>query len=242
MKRKFLYFTITLCILLWAQNQIDNALWTKNHIVKSVNTPQKKVALTFDDGPHAKTTAQILAVLKKKKVPATFFVLGENAKRFPQLLAQEVADGHEIGNHSYDHNHLNHLTNGKISKEITDTEKVIVTVAPRPVLFRPPGGLYNAEVLKAAQTAGYTTVLWTIDPRDWAHPPAANIVNNVLVNVKPGCIILLHDGLYPLSTPEAIGTIIDNLRQQGYEFVTVSDLLRAGEQSGVTSSYHFYNW
>ncbi len=249
MKHQYFYLCFSIIFLFFVQTQIDQEIWFKNHIVSHVNTTRKVIALTFDDGPHAKTTAQILDVLREKKVHATFFILGENINHSPKLLAQELNDGHEIGNHGYTHNYLNQMSESDVEKEIietekeiTETEKTVVNAVPKPVVFRPPGGLYNKKVLEAALDLGYTTILWTIDPRDWAHTPTQRIVDNVLANAKPGSIILLHDGLYPLFTPEAIKYIIDNLQQQGYEFVTVSELLQLSDHKQVYHSYNIYEW
>lgn len=242
MRHPVLYLCSFLFLLIYVQDQASTALWCKNHIVQGVHTTQKVVALTFDDGPHYKTTAKILEILREKHVRATFFILGENAKNAPQFLAQEIADGHEIGNHSYTHKHLNHASKDTIEKEISMAEQEIMTMAPKPIIFRPPGGLFNQAVLEAAQEKGYTTVLWTIDPHDWARPPIQQVVSQILNRAEPGSIILMHDGQYPLPTPEAIVYIIDNLRQQGYEFVTVSELLQYSETNEVKHSFNFYDW
>jgi polysaccharide deacetylase family sporulation protein PdaB len=242
MKHQYFYLSFSIILMLFIQTQLDQNIWFKNHIVKSVNTNRKVIALTFDDGPHPKATVKILDALREKHVHATFFILGENINHSPQLLAQELKDGHEIGNHGYSHKYLNQMSGNAVKKEITETEKIITKIVPKPVVFRPPGGFYNKEVLETALTLGYTTILWTIDPRDWAHTPTQKIVDNVLANAKPGIIILLHDGLYPLFTPEAIKYIIDGLQQQGYEFVTVSELLQLAGQNKVNHPYHIYEW
>lgn len=212
MRHQNIYLTFLIISMFFVQSNIDQEIWCRNHIVKKINTTHKVIALTFDDGPHAKATVKILDVLREKHVHATFFILGENINHSPQLLAQEIQDGHEIGNHGYSHNYLNQMSESAIKKEITDTEKIITKTVPKPVVFRPPGGLYNKKVLETALSLGYTTILWTIDPRDWAHTSTQQIVDNVLTNAKPGSIILLHDGLYPLFTPEALKYIIDNLQ------------------------------
>ena len=208
----------------------------QSHTVSKVSTPHKVVALTIDDGPHHKVTPEILTILKEKQVKATFFVLGVSAEHSPRLLAQEVADGHEIGTHTYSHPILPRLDAKRIAEEFDKAEKVIITAAPPPTLFRPPGGAYNPQVLEAARQKGYTVVLWSIDPRDWSRPPADKVVETVLRNVRPGSIILLHDGQHPLPTPQALGRIIDGLREQGYAFVTVSELLQYNE---VRHSFSF---
>lgn len=211
------------------------AVVAENHIVddaqtvSKVATTHKVVALTIDDGPHYKVTPEILAILKEKQVKATFFVLGENVEHFPKLLAQEVADGHEIGTHTYSHPSLLKLGTKKIAEEFDKAEKALATTAPKPTLFRPPGGFYNTQVIETAHQRGYTVVLWSIDPRDWSCPPTEKVVETVLHDIKPGSIVLLHDGQYPLPTPQALGIIIDRLREQGYDFVTVSQLLHYNE-------------
>lgn len=209
------------------------------HIISQVPTSHKVVALTIDDGPHYKVTPEILAVLKQKQVKATFFVLGQNVEEFPQLLAQEVADGHEIGAHTYSHPKLSTLDLDRIADEFDKAEKVITAVAPKPVLFRPPGGFYDKKVITTAHEKGYSVVLWSVDPHDWSRPPAEKVVNTVIHDIKPGSIILLHDGQYPLPTPQALGIIIDRLQEQGYKFVTVSELLQYNE---VQSTFHFFDY
>lgn len=248
-KNKYFYITCLTFSLFFLDAKLDQDLWCKNHIVKYVHTPHKVVALTFDDGPHEKTTAQILAVLKQKKIHATFFTLGENANQHPDFIQQELMAGHEIGNHGYTHAYLNQNSKNTIEKEINHTEeeilkaeKAVSSDVNKPVLFRPPGGLYNKKLLETALSLGYTTVLWTIDTRDWDHMSTQKIVSSVLNNVKPGSIILLHDGLFPLATPEAVQYIIDNLQQQGYEFVTVSELLQLSDQNEGSRPPSVYEW
>lgn len=184
------------------------------------------VALTIDDGPHYKTTPQMLAVLREKKVKLTLFILGENAKSHPEILAQAVADGHEIATHAYSHKLLSKIGKAEVGEELDQAEKVITMVAPRPTLFRPPGGAYNDHVLEESTKRGYTTILWSIDTGDWRRPSVDHVVDAVMKNIEPGSIVLMHDGQYPLPTPEAIGIIIDRLQEQGYSIVTVSELLQ----------------
>lgn len=200
--------------------------------ISEMPTNHKVVALTFDDGPERRTTPEVLSVLREKKVRATFFVIGENAERYPNLLAEEVRDGHEIGNHSYDHKSLPRLSEAAIDQELERTENAIANVAPRPTLFRPPGGKLNKRVLAAAQNKGYTTVLWSVDSRDWRRPSVDKLVNSILREVKPGSIILFHDGKYPSPTPAAVAIIIDRLRGAGYELLTVSELLQSYDAGG----------
>ena len=110
------------------------------------------------------------------------------------------------------------------------TEELIAKVAPRPTLFRPPQGRINSALTKIVRDRDYIVILWSVDPQDWRNPPVGTIVDDVVKNVRPGSIILLHDGKYPSSTPEALYFIIDSLKARGYEFVTVSELLQYYEE------------
>ena len=220
-------FIVLLSILF--NTKISDTLYANSHVIQNVQTTRKVIALTIDDGPHYKTTPTILQTLKEKQVRATFFVLGVNIETSLGLLSKEIADGHEIGNHGYSHTPLTSMTKENIEQEVKKTENLISAVTTKPVLFRPPGGAYNAKTAIILQNLGYSIVMWSIDPHDWARPSVGEVVNRVLTNVQPGSIILMHDGQYPLPTAEAIALIVDKLRDQGYEFVTVSDLLKYSE-------------
>lgn len=199
-------------------------------VIKKVPTSHKVVALTYDDGPHYQSTPKLLEVLRQKQVKATMFVTGMHVERHPELVAQMVADGHEIASHGYSHKFLAKEPPQVRSEEIARTEAVITSIAPKPVLFRPPGGSYNDAITAELKSRGYTTVLWSVDPRDWSVPPVGEVVNAVMKGVKPGSIIIMHDGQYPLPTAQATGIIIDRLRADGYTIVTVSELLQYCEE------------
>jgi len=220
------YFGVVLGVILAIAVVAQGLLADNSKAIKKVPTTHKVVALTIDDGPHYKTTPQMLAVLREKNVKLTLFILGENAASHPEILAQAVADGHEIANHAYSHKLLTKMSKAEIGEEMDKAEKAITIVAPKPTLFRPPGGAYNDTVTAQAMQRGYTSILWSIDPGDWRRPSVEQVVDNVMKNIEPGSIVLLHDGQYPLPTPEAIGIIIDKLRAQGYSIVTVSELLQ----------------
>ncbi|MDF2634124.1 MAG: polysaccharide deacetylase [Pelosinus sp.] len=221
-----LVFTGLVGIIFSAALIIQGSVINNNKEIKKVPTTHKVVALTLDDGPHYNITPQILAVLREKKVKVTFFVLGKHAAAHPEIVAQEVADGHEVASHAYSHIFLSKLSKEEIGEELDNAERAITVVAPKPTLFRPPGGAYNDKVVAEAQTRGYTTILWSVDPGDWRGPSVSHIVDNVMNHVKPGSIVLLHDGQDPLPTPKAIGIIIDKLHEQGYSIITVSELLQ----------------
>lgn len=198
--------------------------------IGAVATKQKVVALTFDDGPDERTTGQLLKILKEHGAKATFFVMGRRAEELPAELAQIAADGHEIGNHGFSHKWLTKLADKELAEEISRTEAAIMGVAPKPSLFRPPGAYYNEKVLSELKSRGYTMVMWSIDTRDWARQDHEAIAGEVAGGIKPGSIILMHDGSYAANTPKAVAAILDRLGKQGYQFVTVSELLRCGEE------------
>ncbi|MBR4962121.1 MAG: polysaccharide deacetylase family protein [Clostridia bacterium] len=187
----------------------------------------KKIALTFDDGPHPVYTKEILEILEEYGIRATFFVIGVNAERWPELVREELAAGHEIGNHTYAHANLQKETYETVRGEILNAEEILTDcTARRPHLLRPPGGLYCDAVGKAAEELDYTVILWSVDPRDWAHTAVEEIVENVLTNTDSGDILLFHDYVSGQSpTPEALRRILPVLIERGYEFVTVSELL-----------------
>lgn len=207
-----------------------HALQDHSRAVKSVPAGQKLVALTFDDGPDRRTTPVLLATLAAKNVKATFFFLGENAAKNPGLAAAVAEEGHEIASHGFRHRHPNRLPRQEFLADLAQAEQAITAAAgTRPVLYRPPGGGYNDRLVDELSRQGYTTVLWSIDPRDWEGRSAARTADIVVRRVVPGAIVVLHEGNGAVNTPAAVAQIIDRLAAEGYAFVTVSDLLRCNE-------------
>ncbi len=191
----------------------------------------KKIALTFDDGPHPRITQEILSILDRYNVKATFFIIGINAKNYPEALSRVIDAGHEIGNHTYSHKILKDKTKDVIYKEIFDTEKEISQKSSKALqLIRPPCGLYDDNLVSIAKENGYKIVLWNIDTHDWAHSSSQSMVSNVLTRVSGGDIILFHDYISgENNTPETLKILIPKLLNMGYEFVTVSQLLQTVE-------------
>jgi peptidoglycan-N-acetylglucosamine deacetylase len=182
------------------------------------------VALTFDDGPWPNSTAQILAILTQRQAPATFFVVGRQVQRYPELVRQELAAGMAVGNHSYSHPQPFHrLPAARIRGELTQGRRTLGPLRVRPVGFRPPGGAASTTVLATAQELGERTVLWSVDPADWQPGVTADqLVWRVLAGVRPGAIVLLHDGGGDRSaTVAALPAIIDGLRRLGLTFTVV---------------------
>ena len=192
----------------------------------------KCVALTFDDGPHPEYTPQILDILDEYGVKATFFVVGENAERYPEIIKRIIDSGHEIGNHTWSHKQMNSLSKEQIQKEITKTQNFLKeSFNYSPVLFRPPGGGEYTFAKETAEALGCTYVLWAwrTDSKDWACPDAESISQTVLSTVSEGDIVLLHDYVGgKSSTPQALRQIIPQLLAQGYSLDTVSGLLSRG--------------
>ena len=197
-----------------------------------IENAKKRVALTFDDGPHREYTAKILAVLEKYGVKATFFVIGQNAEQYPELIKAEFDAGHEIGNHTYSHKRLGSVDCKGMLEEIRKTDVIVYNITGSyPVLFRPPEGKTSSELEARVFAESKKTVLWTVDTRDWAHRPLEDIVKTVKNNIRNGSVILFHDYITPYSvTAEALDRLIPYLIGLGYEFVTVSELLNINSQ------------
>jgi peptidoglycan/xylan/chitin deacetylase (PgdA/CDA1 family) len=175
------------------------------------------VRLTFDDGPNRTATPEILDTLSAHGVTATFFVVGQMAAAHPALVQRESREGHTVGNHSWDHPDLTTLSRGRVRSELQDTDDVVEQLTgAAPTQWRPPYGATNAAVEAVAEEVGLTSmVLWTVDPRDWADPPATTVRDRVLKAVRPGSVILLHDGT-GANTPEALPMILTGLADAGY--------------------------
>ncbi len=186
----------------------------------------RRVALTFDDGPGPQTPA-VLRILRHAHVRATFFDLGVQARRYPSLVRRTLAEGHVIGNHTWDHKPMTSLSPGAADLELTRTSATIAAASgSTPCLFRPPGGAIDAAVVRLARQRELLSIVWDVDPRDWALPGTAAIVRDVLRHTRPGSIILLHDAGGPRSqTLAALPQIIAGLRARHLTFVTVPELL-----------------
>jgi peptidoglycan/xylan/chitin deacetylase (PgdA/CDA1 family) len=189
-----------------------------------VNGPY--IAMTFDDGPHATLTPKLLDILKARNIKATFFVIGKNAAEYPDILKRISAEGHEIANHSWSHPDLAKLPQDTMRSEISRTQDAITNTIARPVtLLRPPyGALSAAQRHYVHDSYGYRIILWDVDPLDWRRPGAAVVSERILKGVKPGSIILSHD-IHP-GTIEAMPATLDALLARGFQFVTVSELIK----------------
>jgi peptidoglycan/xylan/chitin deacetylase (PgdA/CDA1 family) len=189
----------------------------------------RRVALTFDDGPGPHT-ARLLADLADRDVRATFFVVGSNVDAHPELVRAALRDGHEIGNHTYDHPDLTRLDRGAVRDQIDRTTSAITAATGRrPGLARPPYGSTDQVVEEVLRERGYRQVLWDVDSEDWRTGDAAATAERVLAEAHDGATILLHDVL-PSTVAAATG-IVDALRERGFGFVTVTGLTSSGATS-----------
>ncbi|MCZ8519641.1 MULTISPECIES: polysaccharide deacetylase family protein [Paenibacillus] len=200
-----------------------------SEVVWNVETDQKLIALTFDDGPNPVYTPQILDLLHAYGAKGTFFVIGKRVQLYPAIAIREVNEGHEIANHTFDHHFLKHYPPERIVNEIRQTQEVIFDITEQmPHVFRPPGGFYNDALLQSMKEDKLTVVMWSWyqDTKDWKKPGVEKIVSQVLNNVHNGDIVLFHDLQGDCTqTVEALKRILPELKRQGYEFVTVSDLI-----------------
>ena len=180
-----------------------------------------RIALTFDDGPSPLHTERLLDGLKERGVVATFFVTGENAESCPDLIRREKADGHLIGNHTYSHIQLTSDNKEIFREELVKTNEILEAITGEKVTYiRPPYGIWDKSL---EQDLNMFPVLWDVDPLDWCTPDAGLVMSRVLQQVEDGDIILLHD-YYDTSVTAAL-MIVDEMKKQGYEFVTVEEIL-----------------
>ena len=199
---------------------IDNKVYNKG--VPVAKGAKKRVALTFDDGPDAKVTPQILAILKKYNVKATFFMVGKNASNNPKTAEQVYKEGHEIGNHTWNHPKLTNLAKASVKEEVDRTSNAIYkAIGQYPTVFRPPYGSTSDQVRSVITMP---SILWSIDTLDWKHRNADKILTYVKASVNDGSIILMHD--IHQTTADGLENVILFLQKQGYECVTVSDILQ----------------
>lgn len=194
-----------------------------------VSHDEKLIALTFDDGPWP-DTPKILDILRQYNVRATFFFLGQNLPRYPEIAQQVVKEGHAIGNHTWNH-HYKPMNFETAAAEIDNTSAVIERLTGEKTrLFRPPGGILNNGVADYAKSKNYVVVMWSIDTKDYLQPAATILANRVLNSAHSGAIVLMHDGGGSRRrTVEALPLIITGLKQQGYRLVTVPQLLEMAE-------------
>lgn len=195
-------------------------------LITRIPTRSPLIALTFDAGSDAGHTQAILDILEAEGITATFFLTGSWLAKFPELGRAVSEAGHELGNHTYSHPHLTELTDAEIRSELTRTEEAAETLGrPLTPFFRPPYGEFDRRVSEVARAQGYRyLVMWTVDSWDWKLIPPDELTDRVVGKAAPGAVILLHVGSQT-NTPTALPGMIERLRDQGYRFGTLSELL-----------------
>lgn len=192
---------------------------------------EKLIALTFDDGPDPLYTNDVLEILEKYNIKATFFVVGENAQAHPELIRREIDAGHEIENHTYTHADLSRANAAGTEEEIQKTDALLGRMLNRNMkYFRPPKKLFRPETIDIAERNDYQTVLWTICVENAQSPTPQSMAKRVIDAARPGMIILAHDGRLDRSkTLLALPIIIKAYQEQGYQFVTLDELLKTSD-------------
>ncbi len=183
------------------------------------------IALTFDDGPSAKLTPKLLDLLAAHHIKATFFLIGENAAQYPDIVAREAKEGHEVANHSWSHPNFNKMSDESVRAQLRKTDDAIKSaIGTSPTLLRPPYGNITAHQKKwINQEFGYKIVLWDVDPLDWRRPGPSVVCNRIVKNTRAGSIVLAHD-IHP-GTIDAMPCVLKELEAKGFKFVTVSELI-----------------
>lgn len=189
------------------------------------------IAMTFDDGPHATNTPKLLEMAAQRHIKLTFFVIGQCVQENPALLQREVAEGHEIGNHTWSHPDLAKLSDDGVRTQLQQTQDIIVkTVGIKPKLMRPPyGALTKRQQQWINHDFGYKIILWDVDPLDWKRPGSNIVAQRIIAGARPGSIILSHD-IHP-GTIDAMPQVFDTLLAKGFKFVTVSELIARAKTS-----------
>lgn len=191
----------------------------------SVPTTAQVVALTFDDGPHPSNTPRVLDILRSRNAKATFFVTGENARKYPAILQRIVREGHEIGNHTMTHGRITKMSTSQIRNEIIGTHQAVKSatgILPRS--FRPPYGSITPEQKEwIKREYGMPSIMWSVDPEDWKKPGVSVVTSRLVNGAARGGILLLHD--IHASSIDATPATLDELKRKGYQFVTISQLI-----------------
>lgn len=216
-------------VWIWAAKKDDRAgaepeeMIPVEHLVlpEEKKTEKKRIALTFDDGPHPIYTPQMLELLKEEQVPATFFLLGENVELYGDVVKEIAKEGHLIGNHTYHHVQVTSLSLEEACKEIQKTSDLIEELTGTGTEYvRPPFGTWNEEL---EERLNLIPVMWSIDTKDWTTQNVDWIVRETVKHAEDHDIILMHDSYQ--STVDAVKRVIEQLEAEGFEFVTVDEII-----------------
>jgi len=230
---KYLLLSAILALTVWPVRASANARQRPQKPIIHGPTDEKVVALTFDDGPDPLYTPRILSILKNAGVHATFFEVGQLVEKHPELTRLVIREGHALGNHTYSHPDLRLDTAGQVRQEIAGCDQAIANACGvHTRLFRPPKRLYDDQILEALRRGGYQTVLWSLTVEHKSTPTPMEMADRVVAKARPGTIILAHDGrLDREHTVAALPTTIEGLKNKGYRFVTVPEMIELIEKS-----------
>jgi len=212
----------------------DQAILTRKGTIYRLKTDQKKIVLTFDDGPSPEWTPKILEELKKANIKALFFMIGHHVQRYPEIARQVAQEGHTIGNHGYAHSVMLYYTPAEIEEEIKYTEHVIREITGQTTkFFRPPKAWLRKSIKEKIKSMGYAIILWSLNSKDWVCFNHKYIVQYLSRNIQNGDILLFHDsgniskteGGDRTQTVESIGLLAATLRKKGYEFVSIEEII-----------------
>jgi peptidoglycan-N-acetylglucosamine deacetylase len=223
---------LVLVFFLWLFSVLPTTKIFYGEVFYRGSRTQKQIALTFDDGPEPIYTDQLLDLLDKENVKATFFLIGKKVKAHPEIVKKIVSQGHSVGNHSWSHCKLSWQKIETIIDELDKTQNIIAEVTGGiSVLFRPPYGSRDHRVLHAARKRGLSTIMWSITTWDWENPGADKLFNKVRKKIKPGSILCFHDGSknedskHPEQTILAVSKLISHLRSLDYTFLTIPEMI-----------------
>lgn len=221
-------FSLIVITLLFFLSVAPLAIAAPSRWIRSSETSDNVIALTIDDGSDGANYAEILRILDKHNVKATFFLTGSGAQNHPARIRDTVNKGHDIGNHSYNHPNFTEISTTEMKAQLDRTETIVKNLTGKSTkpYFRAPYGSTNSTVLNTVGNAGYThTFHWSIDTLDWTGNSANTIYNRVMTNLHPGAIVLAHTGRGASGTPAALDRLIPAIKSRGYRFVTLSELM-----------------
>ncbi len=206
----------------------ETAAETREIPIYCVDTQEKKVAISFDAAWGNEQTEQLLDILDKYNVKATFFLVGQWVDKYPDSVKEIAKRGHDVENHSNTHAYMTQLSESEMNTEITECNKKIETLTGKcPTLFRAPYGDYNNPVVKSVKENNMYCIQWDVDSLDWKDPSPQQIVKNITDKIDCGSIILMHNGA--TNTPEALPTVIESIQAAGYKIVPISKIIPQGE-------------
>jgi|LSQX01.1.fsa_nt_gb peptidoglycan/xylan/chitin deacetylase (PgdA/CDA1 family) len=207
--------------------------WARNHskkVLRKGSAQKKVIALTFDDGPNPNYTPKLLDILREHQVPATFFIMGKQAQRYPDIVKHINEEGHTLGLHSYRHSHAWLMSPITTIRDMNQTYNILKDILGKaPNWYRPPWGTFNILSMFAARRLNLNVAYWSIEAQDWAKDTTVEHIYNTVINkIHPGAIIVLHDNQGAPGAPErtlkALPTIINTLKGQGFRFVSLDEM------------------